>query len=135
MIAACTRDQGLGGEDLTPYLNDSSLQDKRQEGVQERGVVDADGGEEGHVDVGQEPEEEEDEDDGGSQQGDVAAVDPYAVISHRSLQEHHDEGPAAALVLNPVSRLSLPLSFPLSLLSISRTVCSMVDAHGVLACM
>lgn len=78
----------------TAHLNDSSLQDEGQESVQERGVIQADGGEEIHVDVGQKPEEEEDEDDGRSEEGDVAAVDPDAVISHRSLQEHHDDRPA-----------------------------------------
>lgn len=78
----------------TAYLNDSSLQDEGQKGIQKGGVIQADGGEEIHVDIGQEPEEEEDKDDGRSQEGDVAAVDPYAVISHRSLQEHHDDRPA-----------------------------------------
>ena len=74
------------------HLNDASLQDKSQEGVQERGVVDADGGEEGHVDVRREPEEEDDEDDSREQESEVAAVDPYAIVPHRSLQEEHHGG-------------------------------------------
>lgn len=119
----------MRGMSRESYLNDSSLQDECQERVHERGVIDADGGEERHVDVGQEPEEEEDEDDGRSQEGDVAAVDPYAVISHRSLQEHHDDGPSAArpepLSPNRLSRLP----------SICRTACAMVDAHRLPACM
>lgn len=60
-------------------------------------MIDADGRKERHVDVGQEPEEEDDKDDGRDQESDVTAVDPYTVISHRSLQEHHDDGPAIAL--------------------------------------
>lgn len=70
------------------HLNNPSLKNECKEAINEWRMIETDGRKQIHVNVCQEPNQQNDENECRCKQSNVAAVDPYSVISHCTLQKH-----------------------------------------------